>query len=106
MNRTLLIVDDEPNVISSLRRQLRHEEYEIHSAHSGEAGLDQVRKQAPAVVLSDQMMPGMDVITFLESVREISPDTVRILLTGYGTLESAMAAIKRSQIFEYLTKPW
>ncbi|MBT3368365.1 MAG: response regulator [Nitrospina sp.] len=106
MNRTLLIVDDEPNVIKSLKRQLRRETYDIYSAESGPAGLDLLNKHSPAVVLSDQMMPGMDGIAFLASVKEIKPDAVRILLTGHGTLESAMNAIKRSQIFEYLTKPW
>jgi len=106
MNRSLLIVDDEPNVINSLKRQLRREGYEIYSAQSGEAGLDLLKNHNPAVVLSDQMMPEIDGIAFLASVKEVKPDAVRILLTGYGTLESAMAAIKHSQIFEYLTKPW
>ena len=106
MNRSLLIVDDEPNIIRSLKRQLRREGYDIYSAQSGQAGLDLLKKRNPAVVLSDQMMPEMDGVAFLASVKEVKPDAVRILLTGHGTLESAMAAIKRSQIFEYLTKPW
>ena len=106
MNRSLLIVDDEPNVTKSLKRQLRHGGYNIYSASSGQVGLDLLKKHNPAVVLSDQMMPEMDGITFLELVKKANPDVVRILLTGYGTLESAMDAIKRSQIFEYLTKPW
>jgi len=106
MNRSLLIVDDEPNVINSLKRQLRHKGYDIYSAQSGDAGLNLLKRHSPAVVLSDQMMPEMDGVAFLESVKEVKPDAVRILLTGHGSLESAMAAVKRSQIFEYLTKPW
>jgi two-component system, HptB-dependent secretion and biofilm response regulator len=106
MNRSLLIVDDEPNIIKSLKRQLRHEGYDIYSAQSGQAGLDLLKKHNSAVVLSDQMMPEMDGIAFLESVKKFQPDTVRILLTAYGTLENAIAAVNRSKIFEYLTKPW
>ena len=106
MNRTLLIVDDEPNVISSLKRQLRHEGFTIHSANCGKAGLELVEDHDIGVVLSDQMMPGMDGISFLNAVKEQKPDVVRMLLTGYGSLENAMAAVNHSQIFGYLTKPW
>jgi response regulator RpfG family c-di-GMP phosphodiesterase len=105
-NKTLLIVDDEPNVISSLKRQLRHEEYNIQSANSGMDGLDLLKSNNIGVVVSDQMMPEMDGVTFLESARQIDPDIVRILLTAHSSLKNAMAAINRSQIFAYLTKPW
>jgi len=106
MNKSLLIVDDEPNVVSSLKRQLRREGYNIYSANSGKAGLDLLNSNDIGVVVSDQMMPEMDGVTFLESARQINPDMVRILLTGHSTLQNAMAAINRSRIFAYLTKPW
>ena len=106
INRSLLIVDDEPNVIHSLKRQLRDEKYAIYSANSGKAGLELLKAQDIGVVLSDYMMPGMDGIVFLESIKQHRPDVVRILLTGHGSLENAMAAVNRSQIFGYLTKPW
>jgi cyclic di-GMP phosphodiesterase len=106
LNKTLLIVDDEPNVISSLKRQLRHDEYNIQSANSGVDGLDLLRSNDIGVVVSDQMMPEMDGVTFLESAKQLNPDIVRILLTAYNSLTNAMAAINRSQIFAYLTKPW
>ena len=105
-NRALLIVDDEQNVISSLSRQLRHDGYTIHAANSGSAGLELLKKNDIGVVLSDQMMPEMDGVAFLEAVKQQKPDTVRMLLTGQGSLKNAMAAINRSQIFGYLTKPW
>jgi putative two-component system response regulator len=105
-NQSLLIVDDEPSVISSLKRELRSEDYTIFSANSGVAGLDILKEHGIGVVMSDFMMPEMDGIAFLESVKQREPDAVRILLTGHGSLESAVAAVNRSQIFGYLTKPW
>jgi response regulator RpfG family c-di-GMP phosphodiesterase len=105
-NRTLLIVDDEPNVINSLDRQLRRDGYIIHSAHSGKKGLRLLNEKNIGVVLSDLMMPEMDGITFLELVKQRKPDAVCMLLTANGSLNSAMDAVNRLQIFGYLTKPW
>ncbi|MCK5507192.1 MAG: response regulator [Desulfobacterales bacterium] len=106
LNQSLLIVDDEQNTINSLKRQLRHENYSIYSANSAKAGLECLKENDIGVVISDLMMPEMDGITFLETVKQIKPDVVRILFTAYGTLENAMDCINRSQIFGYLTKPW
>ncbi len=106
MNDVLLIVDDEPNVISSLKRQLRHTDYGVYSANSGKTGIEILKDHDIGVVLSDYMMPEMDGVTFLELVKQHKPDVVRILLTAHGRLNNAMTAINRSQIFGYLTKPW
>ncbi|MBI4620670.1 MAG: response regulator [Desulfobacterales bacterium] len=105
-NKTLLIVDDEPSVISSLKRQLRHEGYTIYSDTRGNAGLDLLQKHDIGVVVSDLVMPEMDGVAFLEAVKQQKPDVVRIIITGYNSLENSVAAINRSQIFAYLTKPW
>ena len=104
--RNLLLVDDEPQILNSLKRELRDEGYRIHTAEGGQAGLDILKKHETGVVLSDQMMPGMDGIAFLEEARRLKPDAVRIMLTGHGTFESASKAINRSHVFGYLTKPW
>lgn len=106
MNKNLLIVDDEPNVLNSLKRELRQEGYTIYLANQGKAGLDILEKHDIGVILSDQMMPGMDGVTFLEAAKQYKPDATRLMLTGYGSLENAIAAINRTQIFGYLTKPW
>ncbi|MBW1947831.1 MAG: response regulator, partial [Deltaproteobacteria bacterium] len=106
MNKNLLIVDDEPNILSSLTREFRPDGYAIYVAYSGSAGLDLINEHDIGVVLSDLMMPGMDGVTFLETVKKQKPDVVSILLTAHGSLENARAAIIRSQIFAYLTKPW
>ena len=105
-NQTLLIVDDEPNVISSLDRLLRKDGYTIYSANSGNKALQLLKEKDIGVVLSDLMMPEMDGITFLELVKQQKPDVVRMLLTANGSLNNAMAAVNRLQIFGYLTKPW
>jgi len=106
MNNNLLIVDDEQNVLSSLKRQLRHEGYTIYSATRGKAGLDILQRHDIGVILSDQMMPEMDGVTFLEAAKKHKPDVPRLILTGHSGLENAIAAINNCQIFGYLTKPW
>ena len=106
MNRALLIVDDEPDVTSSLNRQLKRDGYSIYSANSGGTGLQLLKENDIGVVVSDLMMPEMDGITFLELVKQHKPDVVRMLLTAHGSLDNAMAAVNRLQIFGYLTKPW
>lgn len=107
VQKTLLVVDDEPQIIKSIIRSLKRRDLEILTAGSGAEGLDIIaRNDHVAVVLSDQNMPEMDGIRFLEKVREHDTDIVRLLLTGHADINCAMEAIKRSQVFEYLTKPW
>lgn len=105
-NQSLLLVDDDPHVLKSLGRELSPAGYRLFTAASAKEGLEIVKQHDIGVVLSDMSMPGMDGIAFLEAVAVISEDTVRVLLTGYGSHESAIEAINRSHIFGYLTKPW
>jgi CheY-like chemotaxis protein len=101
----VLCVDDEPNVLAAMERNL-FGDFDVVVAPSGEAGLDAVRWGKPfAVIMSDMRMPGMDGATFLSKVREIAPDSVRVLLTGQADLESSIAAINKGAIFRYLCKP-
>ena len=102
----LLIVDDEKNVLNSMQRLLRGQPYRVFTATSAAEGLELLEQRHICVVISDHLMPKMNGITFLEEVKRRQPDVVRILMTAYGSLENAMAAIKRCRIFEYLTKPW
>lgn len=105
-NRSLLVVDDEPAIISSLRRLLRREGYEIYTAGRGEDALELLVSADIGVVLSDQMMPGMKGIDLLERVKAECPDVVRLLMTANDELATAVNAVNRSQIFGYLPKPW
>ena len=105
-NRTLLIVDDERRVLASLKRHLRSEPYDIHTAGEGGEALEILERREVGVILSDLMMPAMDGIALLERVEREHPDTVRLLLTGRGRYETAVSAINRSRVFGFLTKPW
>jgi len=103
---TLLIVDDEPGILSSLRRLLRPAGYKIHTAESGQAGLLVLEQEVVDLVISDMRMPEMDGAKFLEQVRARWPGTTRILLTGYADVNSTIEAINRGEIFRYIAKPW
>ncbi len=103
---TVLCVDDEPNILSALRRLLRPAGYRVLVADSGAAGLAVLEDESVDLVISDMRMPAMDGAQFLEHVRERWPDTIRLLLTGYSDVGSILAAINRGEIYRYITKPW
>ncbi|MDQ1830538.1 HD domain-containing phosphohydrolase [Massilia scottii] len=103
---TVLCVDDEPNILSALRRLFRPEGYRVLVAESGAAGLAILEQEKVDLVISDMRMPEMDGARFLEHVRQRWPDTVRLLLTGYSDVSSILAAINRGEIYRYITKPW
>ena len=104
MNDTILFIDDEARILSALQRSL-YREYRIEIAGSAKDALDAMSDHAYAVVVSDLRMPGMDGNEFLCRVKESSPDTVRILLTGWADLEAATSAVNDGNIFRFLTKP-
>jgi FixJ family two-component response regulator len=104
--RTLLLVDDEINILSSLKRLLRRDGYNILQANSGQEGLDLLSQNEVDVIVSDQRMPGMSGVEFLREVKKIYPDTVRIVLSGYTELQSVTDAINEGSIYKFLTKPW
>jgi len=106
MNSTILLVDDEPNVISALTRSLFDEPYEILSELSGEMALEILRKTPVKVVVSDEKMAKMSGSEFLSQVRELYPHTVRIMLTGHATLDAAMRAVNEGEIYRFFSKPW
>ena len=104
--RTLLLVDDEPNIVSALRRLFRREGYRIVTASSGAEGLQRMAEYEVDVVLSDQRMPGMTGVEFLRRAKELYPDTVRMVLSGYTELQSITDAVNEGAIYRFLTKPW
>jgi diguanylate cyclase (GGDEF)-like protein len=103
---TLLLVDDEPSILSSLRRLLRNEGYRILTANSGSEGLQVLAEHAVDVIVSDQRMPGMTGVEFLRTVRQLHPDTVRIVLSGFTELQTVTDAVNAGAIYKFLTKPW
>ncbi|MGE5468075.1 MAG: EAL domain-containing protein [Ignavibacteria bacterium] len=104
--RTLLLVDSDPGVLAALRRLFRREGYTLLTATGGVEALDLLAAHGAAVVISDARMPVMNGAEFLGKVREIHPDTVRIILSGYTDLEAVTDAVNRGEIFKFLTKPW
>lgn len=103
---TLLLVDDEENILSALRRLFRPTGYHILTAPDGMQGLEVLAKESVDLVISDMRMPGMDGAKFLEEVAKRWPDTVRILLTGYSDLTSTISAVNKGRIYCYISKPW
>jgi two-component system, NtrC family, sensor kinase len=102
----LLLVDDEENILSSLRRMLRRGGWTIQVAKSGAEGLAALQDFDPQVVISDFRMPEMDGVEFLTRVKERLPKTQRIMLTGQADPSAIEEAINRSEIFRFITKPW
>ena len=101
----ILFVDDEPNLLEAVKRQFRRE-FAITTATNGEEGLNRLGADAAyAVVVSDLRMPGMDGIQFLTKARAISPDSVRMMLTGNADLSAAMHAVNEGNIFRFMSKP-
>jgi thioredoxin reductase (NADPH) len=110
----LLAVDDDVNVLEAVVQDLRRHygaEYRIMRAASGQAALDtlaqvKAREEPVALLLSDQRMPGMPGVEFLERSRELYPEARRVLLTAYADTEAAIQAINSARIHYYLNKPW
>lgn len=101
----ILVVDDDRALLDALQR-VHHKQYDLHVACGADQGLAMIRDDGPfAVVVSDLKMPGMDGVTFLGKVREATPDTVRVMLTGNTDLQSAIDAVKRGCISRCMTKP-
>lgn len=104
--RRLLLVDDEPNILAALKRLLRADQYQIYTANDGPQGLAVLAEHPVDVIVSDQRMPGMLGADFLRKARELAPDTIRIMLSGYTELQSVTDAVNEGAIYKFLTKPW
>lgn len=101
----VLCVDDEPRVVEALVAHLRRD-YHVLTAHSGAAALQTMREQgAPAVIVTDMRMPVMDGAALLKRVKQLYPETTRVLLTGDAGRDAAVSAVNDGQIFRFLTKP-
>jgi diguanylate cyclase (GGDEF)-like protein/PAS domain S-box-containing protein len=104
--RTLLLVDDEANILSTLQRSLRRENYRILVARSGAEALDILATSPVQVVVSDHRMPGMSGVELLTRVRDLYPSTARIILSGYADITTLTDAINHGAIWKYISKPW
>jgi diguanylate cyclase (GGDEF)-like protein/PAS domain S-box-containing protein len=104
--RTLLLVDDDAGTRAALTRLVRRDGYRVLSASSGAEGLDLLALHSVQVIISDQRMPEMSGSEFLSKVKQLYPDTVRIILSGYTDLAVVTDSVNRGAVFKLLTKPW
>ncbi|KKO49365.1 hypothetical protein VT06_06930 [Arsukibacterium sp. MJ3] len=104
--KTLLLVDDEENILSALVRVMRREGYQILSCTSAMQAFEILAINQVQVIVSDQRMPGMSGTEFLSQVKDMYPDTIRIVLSGYTDLRSVTDAINKGAIYKFMTKPW
>jgi two-component system NtrC family sensor kinase len=105
-NNSLLLVDDEPNVLKSLRRLLIDTNYNVYSAESAENAWSILEKESIQLVISDYRMPGMNGVEFLKKVRDKYPKTIRIILSGYADVMAIVEAINDGQVYRFIPKPW
>ena len=104
--RTLLLLDDEPHVLAALKRMLRVDGYTILTAQTARDAFDLLALHPVQVIVSDQRMPEMNGTEFLRRVKQLYPDTVRIILSGYAELDTLISAINTGEIYRFFTKPW
>lgn len=102
----ILLVDDEQNILNSLQRLLRKEGYEILLASSGKEGIEILKKHSVSLIVSDQRMPQMSGVEFFNKIKDIHPDTIRVILSGYTNVNSILEAINQGRIYKFITKPW
>lgn len=101
----ILYIDDEVNNLNSFKASFR-KIYDIYVADSAAVGLDILNEKEIDILLVDQRMPTMTGVEFLESIAEIFPDVIKILITGYIDIEILINAINKGHIYRYLSKPW
>jgi len=103
---TILCVDDETSIRSALRRVFLDEPWDLLFARGGTEGLEMIRDRDVDLVMSDFRMPGMDGVEFLKQVRRISPDCIRIVLSGYADINLVVEALNEGQVYRFIGKPW
>lgn len=109
MNQTkkhsILIVDDEPDILQSLLGLLRRE-FQLFTATSGEEALAILKEHPIHVIMTDQRMPGMTGVELMRQVRADYPESIRIVFTGYADIKAVVEAINTGGLYRYITKPW
>lgn len=101
----ILCVDDEPSIVRSLQWLLQ-KEFEVVTANSGQEALTLIKQNDFDVVISDQRMPLMTGVELLQQVKQVSPRSMRILLTGYSDLQAVVRSVNESEVYRFINKPW
>lgn len=103
---SVLFVDDEPNVLSALRRVFRHENYDVITAANGEEALARLHERPFNLLVTDFMMPGINGGELLRQARTLQPEALRVMLTGHADVSAVMAAVKSGAVYKFILKPW
>ncbi len=106
MKPTLLIVDDEKNILNSLERMFEEDNYLILTATSGKDGLKLLEQHPVQVIISDYRMPNMTGVEFFTQIKKLYPETIRIILSAYADFNAVRDAINEGAIYKFLNKPW
>lgn len=106
LETTILLVDDEQNILNALKRVLMDQDIRILTTTSPFEALEILKNNNISVIVSDNLMPGMNGIDFLQKAKFISPESVRVMMTGYADVQAAIDAINKGEVFKFLTKPW
>ncbi|HEX8949801.1 MAG TPA: HD domain-containing phosphohydrolase [Dissulfurispiraceae bacterium] len=106
MNNTVLFVDDEAHILSSISRLFADSSISAITVSNAAEALEALASGEVSVIVSDNMMPGITGIELLQQAKAVSPESVRILITGHADLQSAVDAINKGEVYRFLTKPW
>ena len=106
MSATILFVDDEEYILNSINRLFSDFELDIYTANNADDAMKVLHEEEVAVIVTDNCMPGMMGVDLLEKISELSPDTMKIMMTGQADLTTAIAAINRGDVYRFITKPW
>lgn len=105
-NIKILCVDDEPNILSALKRMFTLAGFTLTCVESGQEAIELMQAEGFDMIISDMRMPVMSGVDLFEKIKVTHPNVIKILLTGYSDLDSAIAAVNRGEVYRYLTKPW
>lgn len=104
--KSIVLVDDEVQILNALTRFFKQHGWAVRAFSSPQEALAEIRHINADVVMSDYRMPGMDGAMFLQQVREMCPDMLRIIMSGHADMEGVLKAINDAQIYRFITKPW
>lgn len=102
----ILLLDDEKNILNSLKRLFRREPYNLILAHTAAEGIEKLAETEAQIIISDYRMPGKNGIEFLKEAKKICPESIRMVLSGYADIDAIIKAVNEGEIYKFLTKPW
>lgn len=102
----IFFIDDEDSILNSLKRSFRNSDFNCYFFNNGKEALEKLDELKPSVVVCDILMPGMNGFEVLKSFKEISPTTVRVMLTGYADVTTILHSMNSGNVYRFITKPW